>query len=331
MIIVHDEAYRGIGGSDIGAILGFNPYRTAFDAWSELTGRTSRGEGPTSEAAEWGSLIEPVVAERYARTNGVPLYGNGADRYRHRAMPWITGRPDRLVTDADAVFTHGLEIKTTSKFNADDWGPSGSADVPERVACQCRWYMILTGLRRWDVAVLIGGQEYRQYALVADDEIERYMIATAARWWEDHVLADRPPPIDASPSAESYLAGLVRKAGNQVLDLPDSAKDALAEVRDSSAILRMAQSRAAIARTRLAELVTSANARGFRTDACTFRAVEMPGRVQYRALVDELLFRLKADDATRLELSAKFTGRPTVQFRTFEHRTRVVQEEGEEA
>jgi hypothetical protein len=75
-----------------------------------------------------------------------------------------------------------------------------------------------------------------------------------------------------------------------------------------------------VLRDRLAAMVTAADAKGFRTPTGRFVGIAMPGKVQYRALVDDLLYRLKADDALRLELSTKYSGPKQLQWRTFQQK-----------
>ena len=49
-----------IGGSDAGAILGMNPYSSAFSVWAEKTGSVPEFEGNTSTKV--GSYLEDLVA-----------------------------------------------------------------------------------------------------------------------------------------------------------------------------------------------------------------------------------------------------------------------------
>ena len=54
----------GVGGSDVSAILGMNPWRGPFDVWLEKTGAVDQfGENP---AMMRGRLFEPAIANWYS-------------------------------------------------------------------------------------------------------------------------------------------------------------------------------------------------------------------------------------------------------------------------
>ena len=56
---------KGIGGSDIGAILGLSPYRTLMDVFLDKRGETQpKGN---EQAMYWGTVLEDVVAHEYQK------------------------------------------------------------------------------------------------------------------------------------------------------------------------------------------------------------------------------------------------------------------------
>ena len=68
----------------------------------------------------------------------------------------------------------GLECKTANAFMADKWGPSQEDEIvsgkvvtdhqiPLYYETQIQWYMAVTGIKKFYVAVLIGGQDFRLY------------------------------------------------------------------------------------------------------------------------------------------------------------------------
>lgn len=89
----HANRLTGLGGSDVGAILGMSKYRTPVDVWAEKTGRTAPIE--SSLAMRFGSFAEQFVADEYEAQTG-----NAVERYtamlRHQSAPLI-GHVDRLV------------------------------------------------------------------------------------------------------------------------------------------------------------------------------------------------------------------------------------------
>ena len=196
---------RGIGGSDIAAVLGISKWKSPFDVWAKLVGQAPEIE--QNQAMEWGTILEPVVARHY--TQGHPgEFLTQPGRLAHPHLPYVCGTPDFLVhSGEDTKLLRGLEIKTAGLRAASFWGSEGDA-IPEEYLVQCAWYMIVTGLETWDVAVLLGGQEYREYTLVADQELQKLLLAQAAQFWAKHVLTGLPPEPGGSESTAHTIRSL---------------------------------------------------------------------------------------------------------------------------
>lgn len=200
----HAERKDGLGGSDIGAILGLSKYRTPVDVWAEKTGRAAPAE--SNLAMRFGTYAEQFVAEEYTAQTG-----NAVQRFtpmlRHPTAPLI-GHVDRLVIpEGQKRAAHQRQIRTDrlleaktanafAAFNAEEWGPAGTDAVPAAYLVQVATYRILTGCRHADLAVLFGNQELRVYHLERDVELEEMILARASEWWANHVIADvAPAPV----------------------------------------------------------------------------------------------------------------------------------------
>ena len=59
---------QGIGGSDAGAICGFNPYRTAMQVYYDKT--SNEIENIDNEAMRQGRELEEYVAKRFVEETG---------------------------------------------------------------------------------------------------------------------------------------------------------------------------------------------------------------------------------------------------------------------
>lgn len=65
----------GLGSSDAAAAVGLNPYKSQLELWMEKTGRTvspastdaPQGQDALDSPLYWGTVLEPLVAEQYAR------------------------------------------------------------------------------------------------------------------------------------------------------------------------------------------------------------------------------------------------------------------------
>lgn len=214
----HFNRRLGIGGSDIGAILGFNKYKTPLQVWKEKVGEV--GPDEAGEAAYWGTQLEPVVAQEYSKRTGFKV--QRVNRIiQHPIMAWMAANIDRIVwqngkmpvVKNDIRSKHLLECKTTNPF-AKDWGEEETDEIPNSYNLQCTWYLIILNADICDVAVLIGGQKYSQYRVVRNPKLEAMMIQRARQFWFDNVIAGVPPKPTALNEVNECFK---RDNGNSIL------------------------------------------------------------------------------------------------------------------
>ena len=162
----------GIGGSDIGAVLGLSPYRSAVDVWADLVGRVPR-ETQDAVHLRFGRHAESFVAAEYERATGRTLVECPQTLFHHE-HGFMFAHVDRLVLEhaGDTAIEGGrvtapgvLECKTANAFSAHGWGEAGSDRVPAAYLAQCAWYTAVTGCAWADLAVLIGNSDFRVYRL----------------------------------------------------------------------------------------------------------------------------------------------------------------------
>ncbi|RXJ70761.1 hypothetical protein CS022_22280 [Veronia nyctiphanis] len=114
----HFQRRLGIGGSDVAAILGLSPYRTAYEVWEEKTGRSEPDDLSDNDRVHFGNELEDVVAREYARRTGQKVQKRNHP-FVHKTQPWLRANIDRHIVGADK----GLECKTADKWAARDmWG-----------------------------------------------------------------------------------------------------------------------------------------------------------------------------------------------------------------
>ena len=190
----------GIGGSDAGAILGVNPYRTAIDVYLEKRGEIAPPDLSDNQAVHFGNVLEDVVAEEYTRRKGYKV--RRVNRMlQHQDHNFMLANIDRAVTGKKWV----LECKTAGQYCSSDWGPDDSDQVPDSYLIQCMHYMIVTGYERADLAVLIGGRDFRTYTIPFDRGLADTVINREAEFWH-HVIEGTPPPAQNIHDIETMYA-----------------------------------------------------------------------------------------------------------------------------
>lgn len=217
----------GLGGSDVSAILGVNPYQTPLDVWADKTGKVPI-RSVSNEAMIWGTVLEPVIASEFARRTGCELddIPEELTPLVHESRPWHMGTPDYLIRNKRI----GLEVKTAGWRMAHLWGDTGTDHIPDMYRIQCDWYSALMDYDMWEVAALIGGQDFRTYTIEKNARLRWLMLERAERFWIDHVQADVPPePIRESD--KQAVARLFAPPPEKHYSMATSAQVKLARAR----------------------------------------------------------------------------------------------------
>lgn len=183
----------GIGGSEAASVVGLGEFSSAFEVYLRKTETHPDGrDWEGNEAANWGTRLEPIVAAEHERRTG-NRHVRPRHLYQHRSLDWMIGNPDDFVVDARTGEIGVFEAKTCSYFMGERWG--SEPDEPATYALmQSVHYMELLDLDFADIAVLIAGQDYRQYRIRRDPELSRMLIEYEADFWDRVQRKDPPDP-----------------------------------------------------------------------------------------------------------------------------------------
>lgn len=184
----------GLGGSDIAAIAGLSKYKTPLDIYLEKIGVNEGTSDPDNSYMYWGHQLEPVIADEYVKRTGKSL--SICDTKRHPEHSFMLANIDRRIDDGGI-----LECKTTGLGQAKLWGIEGSDDIPTAYLLQCAHYAIVYDAPYVDIAVLIGGNDFRIYTYKRNSSLEQELIRIEKEFWEEHVEKFIPPLITSSQDA----------------------------------------------------------------------------------------------------------------------------------
>lgn len=203
----------GIGSSDAAAAVGLSPYKSPLELWLEKTGRKEGPDLSQSEAVFWGATLEAIIANVYANRTGNKVRRVNAV-LQHPEHPFMLANLDRAV-GSEGV----LEVKTAGGHSAQFWEDG----VPEHYQCQVIHQLAVTGKAWADVAVLIGGQDFRIYRIERDESQIADLIARESVFWSQ-VESDEQPAVDGSESSGSALAFLYPRDSGLELDCAESVE-----------------------------------------------------------------------------------------------------------
>jgi putative phage-type endonuclease len=182
------ERKKYLGGTDLSSIAGLNPYRTALDVYLDKTSEDIACE--TNSAMHWGTLLEDIIAEEYGRIRGCRIE-QPSQPIIHSKYKFLGANIDRWVISSDLPYI--LECKTAGFTKVKEWGDSGTDQVPESYLIQCAYYASICDVPKVDIAVLIGGQDFRIYTYERNRELEEKLIKIACNFWHNHIEKRIPP------------------------------------------------------------------------------------------------------------------------------------------
>lgn len=221
----------GIGGSDVAAVLGVSKWKTPYQLWLDKTSETV--EEKQSDLLHFGTVLEQVIADEYARRNNVKVLRRN-QMYRHAEHPELIANIDRYIVGGKI-----LECKTCNAFASAKFGEGGD-EVPDEYLLQVQHYMHVTGYHSADLAVLIGGNEYRQFNIKYDADLAHFSAEKCVEFWNNYVLPQVPPPATANDDLVRYYnakAGATITASDEIVKLLEEYKRLKAAESEAKAAL----------------------------------------------------------------------------------------------
>ena len=221
----HELRAKRIGGSDVGAILGVNPYKSIVDVYVD---KTEGSDFKGNNATYWGHVLEGTVLKEFSN--------------RHKELivyevpysvvnDFLIANLDGALKDKETGDYGVLEIKTTSLWNKKDWEDDV---IPQYYYAQVQHYLMLTGYKFAYIAVLIGGQQYKEFKIERSEEDINLIRNKATEFYQENLLKKIPPMPDGS---DAYMNYLKQKAleieNNEVIEFVDLEEKA-AKIKELS-------------------------------------------------------------------------------------------------
>lgn len=196
---------KGIGGSDIGAIMGWNKYKGPATVWAEKTGK-KKSAAKNFKMIAGIELEEPIL--KWMLNQKVEFIRNG----NHYSFKPVIKQPEAMYQLKEEGFEHMLynpdgivksalhpelgigllEVKTASPFsNAADDMKAGV--VPMSYMAQMQWGMGIFGLK-WGLLFFSVDNRDPEYIYVEfDEEVFNSMKKFAKAFWDEYVVTGVMP------------------------------------------------------------------------------------------------------------------------------------------
>lgn len=293
------EKYGKIGGSIVSAIIGQNPWESPLSAYLRL--RKEVSPTPDNPAMERGRRLEPVVATMFAGSH--PEYDVRCNRkgteepeeYVDEEHPFLIGHPDRLLYDKNGNLVAGLEIKTSNVSNSKMWGTENTDSIPTNYLIQCQWYAGISKLPEWLVAVAFVDdfgkiRFYREYKVVADNELYNALRGCAIKFWRENVVAGVAPVMDKVN--DTMKRWIVEKYPANTQEIGVATQDEerlLARLIESKETLEKARQNYELCETKVKQAIGDRDGITSETfGKVTWKLSKPSSRVDYKAVCEEL-------------------------------------------
>ena len=229
----HNLRRTGIGGSDVAAIFGCssNKKRNPLSVYLDKKGLSTPFGGNAD--TEFGHLLEPFILDRYEEAEGVKLERNTGFK-RHADVSYFIGNIDALsdkniIVDAKNVGIYG----DSGQYNKKAWGEPRTNQMPLPYLLQIAHYCMVHDLDEGHMVPFFGGSDLRVYVYKRNKAFEQRMTEKLTRFWEEHVLADKPP-TDAGTFEQVTLLWKQLNPADQLPANPDIV-DLCARLKDLKA------------------------------------------------------------------------------------------------
>lgn len=175
---------KGVGGSDMSAILGISHYATPLDVWLSKTGRNNP-EKLDSWAIRKGNRMEGELRQWFKDTHPELEVWDGTDlSLTSRHYPHMLASLDGYIYDPTTESFGVLECKTANSYRAQDWrDDDGNPCIPDYYACQVQHYLAVTGWQWGYVIADTSGVEPLIIRFERDEEDIAAIVNAAQNFW----------------------------------------------------------------------------------------------------------------------------------------------------
>lgn len=175
-----------VGGSDAGTIMGLNNYKSRVKLFYQAIGYEPQTD-IDNEIMFHGRNLEDYVADlwQYYDGSAESMLKNHLERKKTKSArrvnamvinsnyPWMFANIDRSISKHPLHKGKGvLEIKTMSSYHSEVW----ESGVPPTYIIQIQHYMIVTGNKYAELAMLMDGRKFETIPFEAHPQVQEKII-----------------------------------------------------------------------------------------------------------------------------------------------------------
>lgn len=198
-----------VTSTDVAAILGVSPYKSAYDVWLDKRGMVD--PQPSNDAMELGTLLEPALLQHAENELG------RITRNQFRVKPDFY-----LAATCDAIENatgRPVEAKTAGLLGplVGQWGDTGTDHVPDAYLVQAHVQMIVTDTDLCHLFAFLGGLGIRHYVIPKVEKLAAKIAGASVDFWTRCVEGGQEP---GDSKADLEVLKRVRRVTDKVGEAP---------------------------------------------------------------------------------------------------------------
>ncbi len=211
----HAARPSGIGASEAAEAVGLSEWGTPLSLYRKKLGIDPPEE--ENDAMIEGRVMENAIVRLFRIKSGIKVQTRKPPIYRSTKYPWMIATPDALTT-----VPHGVEVKKTGFYMADQWGKDGSDEIPNQYLIQTQHQMAVLDLEIVWVPVLVAGR-YRCFKVNRNDRLIGDLIEAERAFW-DRIERQIPPEPSWTHRSTPELVKSMFGVDGSVVDLSPESK-----------------------------------------------------------------------------------------------------------
>src|SRR5215831_19132157 len=193
----HELRKNRIGGSEAPAVFNAHQYMTALELCLSKRGQIERS-APNIRMIV-GKALEQGILSIYEWKTGRKV------QYHDKTVidptrPYMAATPDAFCV----AEKRGVDAKLVWWDQRALWGDDQDS-IPLMYVIQAWYYCAAFDVPRWDIAALIGMDDFRVITIERDPEVERAMLKQVEAWHARYVLGNEIPPPDGADDTDRWL------------------------------------------------------------------------------------------------------------------------------
>jgi len=198
---------QGITGTDVGTLLGVNPYESAYALYHKKLGLID-DHVPDNNRMKLGRYLETPLLEIYQDNHPEQTLVQ-VGTYRNKKRKWQIANPDALAYEGDKLYI--VEVKTSRQY----WD-----EIPPHYKAQVLHYADVFDADGIIFVTLEGG-DYKEYTLDIDQDAIAIQQGLSETFWIENIALEIEPDWDGSESTYNAVRELSTASEDGSVNLGD--------------------------------------------------------------------------------------------------------------